>query len=357
MTVNPLLPSIQARVRLAGLTTIGLGGEALMFTSCTDVGALRASIEFARQNNLRMHILGGGSNTIFSDRGFDGIVIRIELRGKSFRDDGSHVHLDAAAGEEWDPLVEECVDKGFGGVECLSGIPGLVGATPIQNVGAYGQEVSETIESVTAIDMTTLEEVVFDGNACRFSYRQSRFKKQDRNRYVITRVRFLLHKNGLPSIRYPELREHVDSHPEPNAPNPLSPVRKAVLALRRKKSMVIDRSDPNCRSVGSFFMNPTIDKSAFDRLEKSWKARGNTGRIPSYPVANGTKIPAAWLVENSGFRKGDRKGGVGISTNHALALVNHSGTAAELLSFSDEIRGAVLTTFGIPLELEPVVVL
>ena len=354
----PLAELIKHDIPLAGLTTIGLGGNAKLFVTCDTQDHVREAIRYARKQQMHCQIIGGGSNIIFGDSGFDGLVMKIGIKGVTLEDVGTDVHLSAAAGEEWDRLVTFCVQRGLSGIECLSGIPGLVGAVPIQNVGAYGQEVRDSIVSVLAIDIKTLEDREFSNEECQFGYRQSRFKRGVRDRFVVSRVTFRLKKNGRPSIRYPELRKHIDASFEleklPDGYESLNAVRNSVLALRRNKSMVLDPADENTRSVGSFFMNPIVNRSAFSGIQERWKGSG--GSIPSFPAEGGVKIPAAWLVENSGFHKGFRKGGVGISENHALALVNRGGTSAELIALAREIQQAVRDRFGISLEPEPVLV-
>ena len=340
---------------LAGRTTIGLGGKARLFAQCESVDELRSALTYASRNQIRFMLLGGGSNVIFPDEGFDGLVIGVFMKGYRFEPVAEGILLDAAAGEEWDPLVSESVAKGFAGIECLSGIPGLVGATPIQNVGAYGQEVADTIRSVEAIDLRSMNDVHFDNMDCQFDYRQSRFKGIDKDRFAITRVTFLLHPGGKPSLAYPELRKHIESR-HPGSVD-IATVRQTVLALRKGKSMVLDPADPNCRSVGSFFMNPIVSREFFETLQRDLSRSGAPAGIPSFPGhANTVKIPAAWLVEHSGFRKGFRKGGVGISANHALALVNHGGTAKQLLALAEEIREAVKRKYSIMLQIEPSII-
>jgi UDP-N-acetylmuramate dehydrogenase len=345
---------IQTNVQLAAQTTIGLGGPALFFAHCESQDELRGILLYARAHHLRFMIMGGGSNIVFPDRGFDGMVIRIGLKGRRFETISDGVVLDAAAGEEWDPLVEESVRRSLTGIECLSGIPGFVGATPMQNVGAYGQEVAGTIQSVEALDLGSLKIVEFSNAECQFAYRQSRFKAADKDRFVITRVKFLLQPDTPPILRYPELRKTIEV--QHGGAADLATVRATVLSLRRGKSMVIDSGDPNTRSVGSFFMNPIVEKDFLDRLQAKWNGDGNRERIPFYPEGEKTKIPAAWLVEQSGFRKGMRRGGVGISSNHALALVNYGGTSGELLDLAREIREEVSRKFSIHLQIEPSIV-
>jgi len=273
-------------------------------------------------------------------------------------DDGDGVIVEAAAGEPWDELVARTIGEGLGGLECLSGIPGLVGATPIQNVGAYGQEVSETIVRVTALDRATLEERTFAGSACAFRYRQSRFKSADANRYVITGVTFRLRKDATPAVRYAELQKYFQEQgtkgPRDHGRPALEEVRAAVLTLRRRKSMVIDPTDANSRSAGSFFMNPILAADELEGVRRRWTSAGGKEPMPVFPSDEGTKIPAAWLVEHAGFPKGSRRGGAGISSNHALALVNRGGTTRELLALASAIQEAVMERFGVKLEREPV---
>jgi UDP-N-acetylmuramate dehydrogenase len=344
--------SIQEHVSLAPLTTIGLGGTARYFTTCHTTDELLGALKYAQDRNLKTHILGGGSNTIFSDDGFDGLVIHISLKGIEFQDTGNHALAVAQAGEGWDAFVVQCIERGLAGVECLSGIPGFVGATPIQNVGAYGQEVAQTIEYVDALDTHTLQRVRFSNKECEFEYRRSRFKYQDNGRYVITAVAYRLQHNGSPTTRYPEVQKAVKGISQlPPGKEQLLALRDVVLSLRKRKSMVIDNNDPHSRSCGSFFVNPVISSEQFSALQQI----ADTD-IPHFAVGKSIKVPAAWLIEHAGFTKGYRKGGVGISQNHTLALVNYGGTAKELLTLAEDIHRAVKTTFGIELKQEPVVI-
>lgn len=352
--------ALQQDVSLAELTTIGLGGKAKYFVCCETRDELVAGIRVADEYGMPMQVLGGGSNTIFRDEGFEGLVMKVGLRGIRYVQNGADVTLSVAAGEDWDAFVRFCVAHGFGGVECLSGIPGLVGAVPMQNVGAYGQEAAETIVEVCAINRRTLEDVRFSNAECRFGYRRSRFNAEDVNAFVITEVTFRLRADAEARLAYPELRAYAESHLQLSQLKPgleqLAAVREAVLALRRRKSMVIDPNDPNARSVGSFFKNPILTPEAFDELKARCRQLGIANQPPTFPHDGHVKVPAAWLVENAGYSKGFRKGGVGISANHALALVNFGGTTRELLSLAAEIQTTVAARFGIRLEREPVVV-
>jgi UDP-N-acetylmuramate dehydrogenase len=339
---------------LARYTTIGLGGAARLFAPCTTREELVAALAYAEVAELPVHVLSGGSNTIFADEGFDGLVVHLLLRGLSSEQGPDDVTVRSACGERWDDLVAYAVQNDWGGIECLSGIPGSVGATPVQNVGAYGQEVRDTIASVTALDRSSLVGVTFSADECGFAYRQSRFKREDADRFVITEVEFRLRPHAPAVVLYPELQRVLE---ESRTAEPSLPVvRDAVLALRRSKSMVIDSADENVRSVGSFFMNPVISPTRAGELRDECASRGDRPSPPLYPVPEGVKVSAAWLVERSGFTRGTRRGGVGISTRHSLALVNHGGTTRELLAFAAEIQESVLEKFGITLDREPKVV-
>lgn len=340
--------NIQHNIPLASFTTIKLGGNASQYVARTSNEDIIAALQYAKDHNLRIHVLGGGSNTIFADTGFDGLVIHIQTKGITTTESGT---LTANAGEGWDVVVQYAIANNLAGIECLSGIPGSCGATPFQNVGAYGQEVAETITRVDAIDRQTFEQISFTNADCQFAYRTSRFKTTDRDRYIITSVTFRLTPNGAPSIKYPELAALVTETSD------LAAVRNAVLSLRKKKSMVVDPQDPNSVSCGSFFTNPIIPASQLTEIQNK-----TAEKIPNYPAGNtddGTpqvKLSAAWLVEHTGFVKGLRRGNVGISDNHSLALVNHGGTTQEILALAQEIQTEVQTKFGIALALEPIVI-
>jgi UDP-N-acetylmuramate dehydrogenase len=348
---------IQQNIPLAPFTTLGLGGPARYFLTCDSADAVVDGLSFARRENVRLFILGGGSNLVAGDGGFDGAVLRPAISGIVVEKTDGGVLLTVGAGESWDGLVRFAAEHGYAGVECLSGIPGSVGATPIQNVGAYGQDVQETIHSVDVIERESRNRRVIAARDCGFGYRQSRFKGEDAGKYVVTSVRFLLRENGEPSIRYPELQRAVAERFDParlrSGAAALEAVRGVVLELRRHKSMVVDPADPHSRSAGSFFVNPVLDPPAFAKFQAA--AQGMGAIPPAFPAEGGTKVPAAWLVEHSGFPRGTRRGGVGISAHHALALVNYGGTARELLALAGEIREAVFARFAIDLDMEPVI--
>jgi len=347
---------IQENVPLAPATTTKLGGPARYWAIARSVDQLRFCLDWGRRRGVGVQVLGGGSNVLFADAGFDGLVVNIGVLGVSFSGRDGTVMVRAAAGEDWDGMVAACVARGLGGIECLSGIPGLVGATPIQNVGAYGQEVAETIATVHALDRTSLEVVAFAAGECDFAYRNSRFKGSDRGRFVVTGVDFRLQREGVPRLAYRELEQRLEGVELAPGRVGLEAVRDGVVDLRRGKSMVVDAADPNSRSVGSFFLNPVLDDRALAALERRWKESGGNGPARVFPAAGGHKVAAAWLVEAAGYQKGLERDGVAISANHALALVNRGGTTMGMLLLADEIAAAVERRFGVTLEREPVVV-
>ncbi len=332
---SPPWPWAQSRP-LAPLTTIGLGGPARWYGAPPTEAALIDAVREADRRGVDIFILGGGSNVVFADAGFDGLVLRVALDHERLDDDGTAT---VGAGVEWWPFVERAVARGFAGVECLAGIPGSAGATPIQNVGAYGQEVREVVERVRVYDRERDAIVTFDNEGCGFDYRDSLFKRTS-GRYVVLEVTLRLRPGGAPTVRYSELERSVA-----DAPVTLASVKDAVLALRRKKSMVIDPADENHRSVGSFFTNPIVTDAVAERI-----AAGHPD-APRYPAGAGyTKLSAAWLIDNAGVKKGTRRGGVGVSTRHTLALINlGDGTTAELLALADEIQRRVREVFGVAL--------
>lgn len=353
--------NISENISLNKYTSIKLGGKAKFFCECKTEKELTECLEYAKTNNLKVHILGGGSNTIFSDEGFEGLVIRINLKGIYIHNDfKDNVILKVSAGEQWDDFVKYCIENKFAGVECLSGIPGSVGATPIQNVGAYGQEVKDTIIFVKAIDRETFKSIMFSNEDCLFGYRTSRFKTIDKDKYIVTEVLFKLRKDGKPEIKYPELEKYLKSKGEENYS--LDNIRDAVMELRKKKSMVLDDDDPDSVSCGSFFVNPIVSEEVFEKLlirmeNGKWKMEnGEKLSIPHFKVEGGVKLSAAWLIENAGFKKGYTKNGAGISNKHSLALVNRGGTTKNLLELAEEIQTKVFDKFGIELVKEPVLV-
>lgn len=348
---------IEEQVPLALHTTLGVGGPARYFAEARSVEQAVEGIRWARERNLPLLVLGGGSNLLVADSGFPGLVLRCAIRGVAVREDGQAVVVRAGAGEDWDALVALAVERGWAGIECLSGIPGLVGAAPIQNIGAYGQEVRETIVEVEALNLEALDCVRFSNDECRFGYRESRFKLEDRGRYLVVAVTYRLVPGGAPAVRYAELERRLA---ERGAVSPtLAEVRSLVIEIRRGKSMVLDAGDPDARSAGSFFVNPVVSDAELADLERRETARlGEEPRIPRFPAGEGrVKVPAAWLIERAGFAKGYRRGPAGLSTKHTLAIVNRDGARAEdIAALAREIRNGVRERFGITLTPEPVFV-
>jgi UDP-N-acetylmuramate dehydrogenase len=350
---------IRADVPLRTFCTLGVGGPARHYLEALDRDTVRAGIDWAAGKGVPVLVLGGGSNMVIGDEGFDGLVLHVRLRGIEATATDDRVELQAGAGEEWDPIVRLAVAKGWAGLECLSGIPGRVGATPIQNVGAYGQDVSETVSRVEALELATGAIVSFANAECRFAYRDSRFKREDRGRYLILAVTFTLQPGGHPVLRYAELERALRA--ERRCVPSLTDVRDAVIAIRRRKSMVIEADDPNRRSVGSFFMNPIVPDAVRPRIQDVLRADGEAEAaeaMPSWPAREGhVKLSAAWLIERAGLRRGYRMGNVAISSNHTLAIVNcGGGTAQEVVALAREIRGRVRDRFDVTLEPEPVFV-
>ena len=335
-------------MRLSEFTTLRLGGPARRLLRAADEGAVIAAVRAADAAGEPLLVLAGGSNVVVADAGFPGTVLHLATQGVR-EEDGLTV---VAAGEAWDPFVARCVAAGRDGVECLSGIPGSVGATPIQNVGAYGQEVAETIVHVRAFDRRDDAVVVLDARDCEFTYRSSVFKRTP-GRWVVLSVAFALGDSGMSRpIRYAELARALGVSVGASAP--LAAVREAVLALRRGKGMVIDPGDPDSVSAGSFFTNPVLDAEAFAELE-----RRAGERPPAWPEPDGRiKTSAAWLIERAGFARGyGDPVTVAISSKHTLALTNRGrGTTEQLVALAREIAGAVEQRFGVRLMPEPVFV-
>lgn len=344
---------VQENVTLAPFTTLKVGGKARFFVSARTEKEVLDAVRFAEINDLKMFVLGGGSNVLISDEGFNGLVLQVNLKGieKSAAPDGK-VLVTAQAGEDWDDFVAHCVNEDLQGIECLSGIPGFVGGTPVQNVGAYGQEVSETIERVRVFDRRSGEFLELTNADCGFSYRTSIFNSVYRDRFIVLAVTYALEKNGSPKIVYKDLQNFFgDRTPT------LRETRDAVRRIRAEKAMLVRQGGLDAQSVGSFFKNPIVSKDVLRRIEKNLADEG-VNDVPHFPVAdNSIKIPAAWLIENAGFRKGFTKRRAGLSTRHTLALTNRGGASArEIVELKNEIQARVKEKFGIELVVEPVFV-
>jgi UDP-N-acetylmuramate dehydrogenase len=337
---------IQENIRLAPYTTLQVGGNARYFAEPADEDDIIEALRWARARSLPLFVLGGGSNLLVSDAGFQGLVLHMTLTGIDAADCGSQRIYSVGAGVNWDTFVTRAVDDNCAGVECLSGIPGSVGGTPVQNVGAYGQDVSETVTRVCAIDAASLERVEFDRAACSFRYRQSRFNGDDLGRYILTRVNYALEPGGAPKIAYADLKRRFGAA----TPN-LSQTREAVLQIRREKGMVLDENDADSRSAGSFFKNPVVSLAEYERI-----AAASAVPVPHFEAGNGlVKLAAAWLIEQAGIGKGFALGPASISSKHTLALINRGGaTASDVLRLKDFVQHRVHRRFGVELHPEPV---
>ncbi len=355
---GPDLPELARDVPLAPLTTLGVGGPARFLARPSDLAELRAALSWARKRAQAVLILGQGSNVVFSDAGFDGLVLQLELKDVAWQESGASVRVSAGAGVTWDDLVAEAVRRDCSGIECLSGIPGRAGAAPIQNIGAYGQELADALVGVQALDSDTLAEVHLEPADCRFGYRSSFFKADPSGRrLIVLSIELELAAHGRPEIRYEELSRRLGGSV---SPNPIE-TRAAVLTLRRAKSMLFDRGDPLSRSVGSFFVNPLLSEERLVEAEARGRCAGLLApgqTLPRFATADGHhKVPAAWLIERAGFPRGHRQGAVGLSERHALAIVNLGGAcAADVVGLARAVRDGVRRAFGIALEPEPTLV-
>jgi UDP-N-acetylmuramate dehydrogenase len=341
-------------VPLAPYTTFGIGGPARWFAEATTEADVVEAAHFAREAGVPLFPLGGGSNLLVSDAGYGGLVLRIALEGVDKEESAGQQLFRVAAGINWDEFVSRTVDEGCAGVECLAGIPGTAGGTPVQNVGAYGQEVAQTILLVRGYDLKARQFVEWGPKECGFAYRSSRFNREDRGRYVLTRVDYLLLEGGAPTLGYADLKRYLEEH----TLNPsLAEISSAVRAIRRNKGMVLAPADPDSRSAGSFFKNPIVRYKVYKQIADGYAP----APVPHYPAPDAeegepqVKLPAAWLLEKAGFHRGYMRGEAGISSRHTLALINRgSARAADVLALRDEIVAGVEQHFGVLLEPEPV---
>jgi UDP-N-acetylmuramate dehydrogenase len=342
---------IEENKPLAPLTTLGVGGPARYFLEAHSEEEILEASAWARERGIPLFVLGGGSNLVISDTGFNGLVLRVALRGIEAVeiDSTNHLLFRAASGEDWDGFVQFTVEADCAGIECLAGIPGTAGGTPVQNVGAYGQEVASVIDRVRAFDLHKRTFVEFSAAECEFAYRRSRFNSADKGRYIVTRVDFRLQRRGAPTLKYADLQRLFAAEAQPS----LAEVAAAVRRIRRSKGMLLVEGDADSRSAGSFFKNPIVPAQAVETIAAIAGAPP-----PTYPAApEQRKISAAWLIQQAGFQKGYARGAAGISSRHTLALINRgNATASEILALAAEIRAAVKEKFGIQLELEPVLV-
>jgi UDP-N-acetylmuramate dehydrogenase len=352
---------INENITLAPFTTFGIGGPARWYVEAANEEEVAEAAAWARKRGIALFVLGGGSNLLVSDSGFDSLVLRIALLGvatEAAQDTAGQTIYQAAAGEDWDGFVERAVKDNCAGLECLAGIPGTVGGTPVQNVGAYGQEVASAIVRVRAFDLKEAVFVEFTADECGFAYRRSRFNSTDRGRYIVTRVDYRLTPGGPPTLRYADLQRIFQKETAEGRRPRLEDVAAAVREVRRAKGMLMVEGDPDCRSAGSFFKNPVVTAeqlraiAAISQREPprfpAGAASENMGRV---------KVPAAWLIEQAGFAKGYTAGAAAISSRHTLAIVNRkSATAREILALAEQINDAVEAHFAIRLEMEPVMV-
>jgi len=347
---------LQENTALAPLTTFRIGGPARFFVEARSANEVQEAVTFAQSKNLPLFVLGGGSNLVVADSGWPGLVLKVAIPGieqRSGHDDEGRVLFEVGAGESWDRFVSHAVVAKCAGVECLSGIPGSVGGTPVQNVGAYGQEVSETIESVEVLDLQDGQVRELCREACGFTYRSSIFNTTERGRFIILRVTYALTPGGDPRLEYADLKLHFEGRD--TRPN-LAETREAVRHIRARKGMLIVPGDSDCQSAGSFFKNPVLSEQQHKDVLKRSAAKGLT--LPSYPaLEKSRKVSAAWLVEKSGFARGYGFGHVGISSKHTLAIVNRGGAAAsEVLALKDQVQQRVEEIWGVHLDPEPVMV-
>lgn len=349
-----LLERARRDVPLAPMTTLRIGGPARLFLEIDDEAELARAVAYADGEGIPVLILGGGSNMLVSDSGFDGLVIRNRIGGVEIEPVSESIsRVTAGAGVDWDELVAITVGRSLAGFECLSGIPGDVGATPIQNVGAYGQEIGDTLAAVQAFDRQLERFVELTPEECELGYRDSRFKSRERDRFVITRVSWDLRRDGRPTIRYPDLERELA---ERGSGDPsLADVRRAVLSVRASKGMVLDETDPDTRSAGSFFTNPIISADEHDRFLEVVCQKGLENQLRTFELEDGSfKLSAAWLIDHSGFEKGHQHGEVGLSSKHILAIINRgNGTAREVRELAAEIQKRVRDVFGISIVPEP----
>ncbi len=348
---------IEKNVSLKDYSTIKIGGPAAFFFSAETGPDIKEAYAWAKSKNLPVFILGDGSNTLFSDVGFDGLVLHNQLKGVEWSENSEKVTAKVASGENWDLFVQACADKGLSGVEAMSGIPGQVGSTPIQNVGAYGQEVSMRIESVETMELESGQSKTFFQEECEFAYRTSRFKTADKAKYFVSAVNFEFVKNEEPKILYQELFHYVKQNMRyktlTSIPNKLNAIRQAVLKIRSKKSMVVSPKDKNSHSLGSFFINPIVGAATLKGL-KSKMSKEQKKSFRTHKVSGLYKLSAAWLIEQSGFSKGYTHKSARLSKNHCLAICNYgSASSTDVKALAETIHETVKERWGVELHPEP----
>ena len=337
------------------MTTLQVGGAARYFANAQTETEVKDALDFASQKRLPLFVLGGGSNLLVADEGWPGLVLKISLLGIEFEFEKDKMLFYAGAGESWDDLVAMTVGKNCAGIECLSGIPGTVGGTPVQNVGAYGQEVSQTIVKVRALDIASGTSGEFTNEECAFSYRTSMFNTTHKGKYIVLEVGYRLKLKGEPVLEYADLKKYFADFKSTPC---LHDVRDAVRKIRQSKAMLIVPGDEDCRSAGSFFKNPLVSAGEADRVQELAQRLVPDKAMPRYPWEDGSvKLSAAWLVENAGFSRGYSLGPVGISRKHTLAIVNRGGaTANDVILLKDAVQKKVFDVWGVKLHPEPVFV-
>ena len=343
---------IRENIPLAPLTTFKVGGPARYFADCAGESEVKRAVSYAAEHKLPLFVLGGGSNLVIADEGWPGLVLRISIQGLEETANG---FFRVGAGEDWDEFVGHAVGEKYAGIECLSGIPGTVGGTPVQNVGAYGQEIADTIVYVRVLEIATGKIVELNKSECGFAYRRSIFNSTERDRYIVLRVMYHLEQDGEPLLEYADVKNYFAASPKRPT---LQQVRDAVREIRRSKAMLIVEGDEDCCSAGSFFKNPILSPTDAGQIESLAQQKAPGRNLPRYPVENGmVKLPAAWLVEQAGFYKGYARGPVAISRKHSLAIVNRGGaSASDIMALKDEIQTRVLEVWGVHLQPEPVFV-
>lgn len=342
---------------LSRFTTLEVGGSFAALASPMNDREVAEALAWAREREQGVLVLGGGSNLLAADEATDAMVLQsadFSIEVEPGADDRVRLHV--GAGVEWDELVAFVVEEGLAGLECLSGIPGRVGAAPIQNIGAYGQEVATVIRRVRRVARADGAASEVDGDACGFDYRMSHFKGAWRDAFVVTGVTFELARNGAPTLAYTELQQRLGVREGGPAPS-LATVRRAVLEIRADKAMVLDPHDRNTRSAGSFFMNPIVGPDALAAVRDAVTAAGiDPATLPAYPASDGrTKLSAAWLIERAGFARGFTFGRAGLSERHCLAIINRDEASAhDIVQVASLVRRGVRRTFGVTLSPEPV---
>jgi UDP-N-acetylmuramate dehydrogenase len=348
--VPPTTIRIREHVPLAPYTTLRIGGPARFFCEITTESELLEAITFARERDLPLFVLGGGSNLLVSDSGFDGLVLHMAITTPNqTNSEGNSLDITAATGTDWNFFVLALCEQSISGVECLAGIPGSVGGTPVQNVGAYGQEVADTITQVRALDLKTLNFITLTHEQCRFAYRSSIFNTTHRGHYIVTQVTFRFDRTASPHLTYADLTRHFAGQ----SPTPID-IYHAVREIRHSKGMLIVEGEADCRSAGSFFKNPVVPESLLTKIATILEIPAD--KIPHWPAGESLiKLPAAWLLEKAGFTKGFQLGNAGISSRHTLALINRgNASAADIEKLRDTIQQEVNARFHIQLEQEPV---